>query len=148
MRAQADRLEDKRYLKKLTEALNISEDRIHLDECGDWNIFGRRGKISTETEYWYLYTECFSARKWNNTKRKLSFMEVHQDGDTEGVLKCSRMPTEKEANEVRKVIGVRSRVKLTEEDLALLKNRLKFSSSKGVSASRIDLNHVPGRVVA
>lgn len=148
MRAQPDRLEDKRYLKNLTEALNISEDRIHLDECGDWNIFGRRGKISTETEYWYLYTRCNSPRKWNNIKKKLSFMEAHQDGDDEGVLRCRRPPTPKEAVLVREVLGVRQRVKLTEEDRALLKIRFKSSSPEGVSSSRIDLNDMPATLVA
>lgn len=133
MRAQADRSEDKTHLKKLAKVLDISEGRIKLDECGDWNIFGTRGKISTDTEYWYLYTECNSVRKWNITKKNLSFMEVHQDGDAEGILRLSRMPFREEARTVRKVIGVRPRTVLTEEQRAVLKNRFKSPSQEGVS---------------
>lgn len=133
MRAQPNRLEDKKYLKKLALALDISEGRIKLDECGDWNIFGTRGHISTETEYWYLYTDSGSVRKWNITKNNLSFMEPHQDGDSEGILRCSRMPFRDEAMAVRKVIGLRPRTKLTEEQRALLKIRFKSPSQQGVS---------------
>lgn len=121
MRAQANRIEDKRYLKNLSKALDISEGRIKLDECGDWNIVGKRGHISTDTEYWYLYVKYEdSNRKWTNTKKNLNFMEVHQDGDDEGVLRLGRMPFRDEAMTVRKVIGVRPRTVLTEEGRAML----------------------------
>lgn len=140
MLAQANRSEDKKYLKRLAQALDCSESRIKLDECGDWNIFGTRGKISTETEFWYLYTECDSVRKWNNTKKNLPFMEVHQDGDSEGVLKLARMPFRDEARKVRKVIGVRPRSILTEEGREQLKNRFRSSSQQGVSQPQSDLN--------
>lgn len=133
MRAQANRLEDKKYLKKLCKALDVSERRIKVDECGDWNIVGTRGKISTETRFWYLYTDSGTSRKWNTTKKMLSFMEVHQDGDSEGILKCRRMPFREESMSVRKVIGLRPTTKLTEEGRALLKNRFKSPSQEGVS---------------
>jgi hypothetical protein len=148
MRAQTDRLEDKRYLKKLAKSLDISEGRIKLDECGDWNIFGTRGKISTDTEFWYLYASYDSPRKWNNTKKALSFMEPHQDGDMEGILKCSRMPFRDEARTVRKVIGVRPSTKLTEEGRAQLKIRFKSSSQQGVSQPYSDLNEPTATPVA
>lgn len=132
MRAQPNRSEDKQYLRMLTRALDVSESRIKLDECGDWNIVGVRGHISTETEFWYLYTSCETDKKWTYTKKKLSFMEVHIDGDSEGVMKLSRMPFRDEAQTVRKVIGLRPRSKLTEEGLAQLKIRFKSSSQEGV----------------
>lgn len=147
VRALPDRQEDKKYLKKLSEALDVSEGRIKLDENGDWNIFGMRGKISTDSEYWYLYTSR-TPRKWNNIKRDLSWMEVHQDGDDEGVLRCSRMPFRDEAVVIRKIIGMRPRTKLTEEGRALLKNRFKSPSQRGVLNSRSDLNEVPATMVA
>lgn len=145
MRAQSDRKEDKKYLKKLAKALGISEGRIKLDECGDWNIFGTRGKISTETDFWYLYTSSDTPRKWTYTKKQLGFMEVHQDGDDEGILKLARMPFADEAREVRKVIGLRPTTLLTEEQRIALKNRLKSPSPEGVSGSQSDLN-VPEQV--
>lgn len=131
MKAQPNRIEDKRYLKKLTQALDVSEKRIKLDECGDWNIVGTRGHIHTETKFWYLYTQCETPRKWENTKKSLSFMEVHQDGDDEGILKLDRMPFRDEAMMIRKVIGLRPRTILTEEGRALIKNRFKSSSQQG-----------------
>lgn len=140
MRAQPNRAEDKKYLKLLTKALDVSEGRIKLDECGDWNIFGKRGKIFTDTEYWYLYTSTETDRQWTYTKKHLSFMELHQDGDSEGVLRLSRMPFREEARTVRKVIGLRPRTVLTEEGRALLKNRFKSPSPEGVSGSQSDLN--------
>ena len=119
--------EDRQYLKILSKSLDISEGRIKADEYGDWNIVGTRGHISTEGDFWYLYTDSGSVRKWNITKGMLSFMEVHQDGDQEGVLKCARQPFRDEAMAVRKVIGVRPRTKLTEEQRA---NLLKHSYSR------------------
>lgn len=136
---KSHKAEDKRYLKKLTQALDISDRRIKLDECGDFNIFGNRGKISTDGEYWYLYVQR-TLRTWKNVKNTLSFMEVHQDGDEEGVLRLARVPFRDEASLVRKTIGVRPRTVLTEEGRAALKIRLKSPSQKGVSSSQIDLN--------
>lgn len=132
MKAQPNRQEDKRYLRLLTKALDVSEGRIKLDECGDWNIFGKRGHICTDsTGWWYLFTSCDTERKWNNTKKNLSFMEVSQDGDDEGILKLNRIPFRDEAQMVRKVIGLRPRTKLTEEGRELLKIRLRSSSQQG-----------------
>lgn len=115
-----DKADDKKYLLKLAKALDVSEKRIKRDTYLDWNIVGTRGHISTEGDFWYLYTECETARKWNNTKRTLSFMIPHQDGDDEGILKCDRMPFRDESRAVRKVIGLRPSTKLTEEGRAQL----------------------------
>lgn len=127
-----DKTEDKKYLVKLARALDVSEKRIRLDDYRDWNIVGTRGHISTEGDFWYLYTECESERKWTFTKKSLSFMEVSQDGDSEGILKLARMPFRDEARAVRKVIGLRPRTILTEEGRALLVRRLNSSSPEGV----------------
>lgn len=129
MRAQPDRIEDKRLLQRLSNCLETSYQRIHLDECGDWNIFGGRGKVFTDASMWYVCFECNSKRSWNNLKVKLRFMEVSQDGDEEGILKLSRMPTEKEAEKLRKALGLRKRTILTEEQRAELKIRFKSSSN-------------------
>lgn len=129
MRAQADRSEDKKLLMKLSDCLETSYQRIHLDECGDWNIYGSKGKIFTDAKLWYVYFSCGSKRGWNNLKARLKFMEVSQDGDAEGILKLERMPTEKEAEKLRKDIGLRKRTILTEEQRAELIIRFKSSSS-------------------
>ena len=140
MRAQTNRSDDKKYLRKLLKALDASESRLKVDECGDWNIVGLRGHIFTEGDFWYLSVSPESVRKWNNTKKQLSFMTLHQDGDDEGILKCDRMPFLVEAMEVRKVIGIRPTKKLTEEQREALKIRLRTPNRMGVSQSHINLN--------
>lgn len=132
MRAQANRSEDKKYLQKLSSYLFTSYQRIKLDECGDWNIFGKKGKIFTETKFWYIYIDADSKRQWNNAKRKLSFMIVSQDGDDEGILKLDRMPNPEEAKIIRKLLGLRISTQLSEEGRALLKNRFKSPCPEGV----------------
>lgn len=139
---------DRAYLKKLCKALDVSENRLKEDEYNDWNIVGLRGHIFTDQEYWYLFTSPESVRKWNITKRQLSFMEVSQDGDDEGILRCNRMPSRFEAMEVRKVIGVRPTKKLTEEQRQALISRGYKHDRMGVSQSHIDLNEVPATLLA
>lgn len=141
MRAQPNRLEDKRFLYEISDVLDTSYQRVKLDTYGDWNIFGKKGKISTDgTKAWYLYFSPESVRVWNNVKKKLKFMKVHQDGDDEGVLKLERLPTKKEAAEVKKLLKLRKRIVLTEEERAQLKIHFKSPSTEGVSSPRIDLN--------
>lgn len=124
--------EDKAYLVKLIKALDVSLKRLKRDGCNDWNIVGIRGHISTDQEYWYLYIECETNKKWTYTKKHLAFMEVHQDGDSEGILKLSRMPFREEARTVRKVIGLRPKTVLTEEGRAQLVRMRNTPLSEGV----------------
>jgi len=115
---------------------------MKVDECGDWNIVGVRGKINTDGNTWYVFVNSETSRKWSFTKKMLDWMKIHIDGDSEGVLKLNRMPFRDEARDIRKVIGLRPSTKLTEEGRALLKNRFKNAYTEGVSASRIDLNRL------
>ena len=133
MRAQPNRSEDKKLLQKLSEALNSSEERIHLDECGDWNIFGRKGKIFTDAELWYIYISAKSKRHWSSIKKKLNFMVISQDGDDEGILKLERMPSQEEAEIVREMVGLNKRPAFTDEYREQLKIRVRSSRNKGVS---------------
>lgn len=132
--------EDKQYLRILSKALDISEGRVKRSTDLNWSIVGTRGYISTDGEYWYLYTRSESDRKWTFTKKALSFMELTQDGDDEGILRLSRMPFRDEARTVRKVIGLRPRTVMTEEGRAVLVEARKKAASKGVSESLVSLN--------
>lgn len=123
MRAQPNRENDKILLEKLSEHLSTSEDRIRLDDCGDWNIFGRRGHIFTDSKLWYIFVAETTKRKWSAIKAKLKFMEVSQDGDDEGILKLERMPLQEEAEAIREVLGLNKRPELTEEQRAKLVER-------------------------
>jgi len=132
MRAQPNRKDDKCLLIYLSKYLNTSVERIKLDECGDWNIFGRKGHISTDAKLWYLFTIANSKRHWSAIKKKLNFMIVSQDGDEEGILKLERMPSPEEGKAIREVLGLNKRPELTEEYREQLKIRVKDTINKGV----------------
>lgn len=134
MRAQANREADKELLTKLSEVLQSSVERISLDDCGDWNIFGRRGHIFTDSKLWYIFVAETTKRKWSAIKAKLKFMELSQDGDDEGIMKLERMPSYEEAEAIREVIGLNKRPALTEEHRAKLVERGINLTNKGVSA--------------
>lgn len=140
MRAQPNRLEDKRLLNTLSKYLKISPSRMRLDVYGDWNVVGKKGKIFTDGQLWYLYVSPENSRVWNNIKKKLAFMDLSQDGEDEGILKLERMPSESEAKVVRKVLGMRISTILTEERRAKLLETSYSPDTEGVSGSNIDLN--------
>jgi hypothetical protein len=48
MTARVDRKPDRELLLRLIEVLQVSKNNLRRDPCGDWNIFGRRGHISTD----------------------------------------------------------------------------------------------------
>ena len=92
--------------------------RSSRDECGDLCILGTKGKIYMDDNHWYLYV--FKGR-WSLIKEKLSFMEVCQDGDTEGILKLNHYPTKEEAKTIRKVAGFRKFKEISESQRETLK---------------------------
>lgn len=100
-----DHNKDKEYLLGLVEALKISKRNLRKDELGYWNLFGRRAKIDTDSEHWYVRIECKSKRRWWNVKDTLSFMGLWQNGDDEGALRLGRYPSEEEAQKIRKICG-------------------------------------------
>jgi hypothetical protein len=139
MRAQSNRLDDKRLLQGLSDALATSGRRIRLDPCGDWNILGARGHIFTDAKLWYVFVAADSKRRWTSIKHKLSFMHLSQDADDEGVMKLERMPTPAESKIIRKVLGLRQKTQLTEDQQAELKSRFN-PSPKGVSEAHMRQN--------
>ena len=54
-------------------------------------------------------------------KRKLTFLQVTQDGEIEGVFKLDRLPTEEEAALIREVLGIRRRPNVSEQSLQNLR---------------------------
>lgn len=97
---------------------------VRRDECGDLNIFGSRGKVFTDREHFYIYAMCATKKQWTHFKKALFFMEVSQDGETEGILKLNRYPQELECIEIRAKVGLRKSPELSEEHLAELIARL------------------------
>ena len=119
-------------IRNLHQSLHTSSEVVR-DECGDWAIVGSRGKLYTDSQfgpYWYLYT----ARSWPRVKRALTFMEVHQDGDTEGALKLDRLPTFEEARLIKKWTGLGTKKTLsTERRAKLIEAGREFRFSHGHS---------------
>jgi hypothetical protein len=131
-------------IRNLYDTLGTSS-RLARDECGDWNIYGTRGKLYTDEKFGYLYL--YIDQSWGRAKRTLSFMEVHQDGDAEGILRLDRLPTEQEARLIRKWAGLGTKRKLTPERRAkLVEAGRNFRFSHGAehrkSCSDIDSNRL------
>lgn len=108
MKAQPNRLGDKLFLQEMAERMNCSQSKIKLDGCGDWNIFGRNGHLYTDgLGVLFFYYAPNSIRKWNNFKKRFNFMEVHVDGDDEGISAMYRLPTEEEGEMLRKALKLK-----------------------------------------
>jgi len=128
----ASRKADRELLLALADALQVSKSNLRRDPCGDWNIFGRRGHISTDGIATHIYLQPGTKRRWEKAKRSLGFLTVTQDGDDEGTMKMVDLPTAGQAGLVRKLVGMRKAPPLSEERRAALS--LNFSPKSGVSA--------------
>jgi hypothetical protein len=113
-------LSDRDFLKKLSKYLRIN-NKIVQDECSDYCIYGKKAKIYTDSIYWYVY---YTGGKWNTLKKTLSFMEVWQDGDSEGVLRKELFPSSEEATVLRKTLGLGKKRILTEKQKEGMKKHM------------------------
>ena len=75
------------------------------DECGDPVIAGSRGAIWACNGTFSIFVKCCESRKrWNNIKRATAgFAVCTMDGDDEGVLRLTRLPSGEEIALVRKI---------------------------------------------
>src|SRR5882672_149931 len=113
-----DTVKDKVFLEALLKCLSISKKRIVKDECNDYVVYGKQGKIYAVAPYWYVYYDAVTPRVWNNVKRRLSWMEVQNDGDWEGIFKADFPPSDKQAEVIRKLLKIR----MSYQPVSLLKN--------------------------
>lgn len=127
---EVDHKKDRKLLLKLCRALSISRNNIKKDELGYWNIVGKRGKIDTDGEWWYLHIQTGKPRIWHNVKKSLPGMVVAIDGDLEGVLKQESMPDVISSQQIRSTIGVRWAKKPTPEETEKLISRLREIKEK------------------
>jgi hypothetical protein len=74
---------------------------------------------------------CEGALAWTWAKNKMPFAHAAQDGDAEGVLHMSRLPTRTEAEAIRSYLGIPKRRVLSEGGL----ERLRSIGVQGRSAS-------------
>lgn len=128
---------DRDLLLRLVGTLSISKVRLKRDPCGDWNIAGRRGHISTDGTAWYIYLPCKTKRRWDAAKRELAGLTVTQDGDDEGILRLDDMPSEALAETLRRLLGLRKSVRPSDKQRATL-SRFSFRrDNSGVSGGFI-----------
>ena len=137
MTARTDRKPDRELLLRVIDSLHVSKSNLRRDPCGDWNIVGRCGHISTDgSGNLHIYLLLETKRRWEITKRNLSFAAVAQDGDTEGVLKMRDLPTVGQAAALRKALGLRKVSPLTEGQRTALR-RFSFARDKTALSGQI-----------
>ena len=117
-----DRSKDRPALLALADILDTRPALIRRDECSDWNLFGTNGHIYAIPEHdaFYVYLGFESARAWTNAKRRLAFCRVTQNGGDEGFLRMSGFPNKKQAEALRRTVGLPKRRHLSPEHKAKL----------------------------
>jgi hypothetical protein len=103
---------DREQQRALHSALGASDRALQRDACNAWTIIGKRGSIHTwggDSKTWVLYVACCSPRHWTATKARLAFCDVTQDGEDEGCLRLSRLPTPDQAEAIRDALGIQKR---------------------------------------
>ena len=117
-------------LLAFSEACDTRASALRRDECGDWAIFGRNGHVYAVPQGFQMMVGCdfdntrwSSGRGWESAKKRLSFGKVTQDGDAEGSILLSRLPTKSEAETIRVVLGIPKRVEYGDETLAAKRAR-------------------------
>jgi hypothetical protein len=112
-KSRAEATDDRACLGLMREALNAAHNAVRLDECRLWTVRGSRGYVSTwgDGQTWMLAVDSKTPRHWTFAKQPLTafpgLVQLTQDGDAEGVFRLMRLPTPKEAAEIRRLIGIR-----------------------------------------
>jgi hypothetical protein len=102
-------LQDKDRIDLLAETAGISNRNVVKDECGQWIIRGRHGRVETFDHQFYLaYVATYSARKWGALKRKAKALgwEITQDGHDEGCFRLA-LPNASQSSFLREILGLR-----------------------------------------
>jgi hypothetical protein len=125
--SQAEKDADKALLERCREALDITRSIMRLDDCGLWNLAGKRGRITTwgDGKGYLLSLYERSARAWGYAKKRLDAatlpcawsnlpadyvwprIAVTQDAEREGVFRFELPVTSEQAAEIRDLAGLR-----------------------------------------
>ena len=124
-KSQAERDADKAELDRARAGLDVTEHALSLDDCGLWQLAGKRGRVTTwgDGEGYLLHLYERSRQAWSWAKKRLACAEcvLMQDADGEGVFRLKLpLPTDL-ASEIRELAGLRKA--LSEEALAALAER-------------------------
>jgi hypothetical protein len=124
---------ERAHLETLLTALSATRRAFWRDTCGDWAIWGKRGHIYADGSGFLLFVSPGFKRGWSNTKRKLDFCRVTQDGDDEGCLHLDHLPTPKEAELIRHALRIKRKRHYTPDQLASITDRLSENATGGPS---------------
>jgi len=116
---------DREQQKALHSALGVWDRALQRDDCNAWAIIGKRGSMHTwggNGKAWVLYVCCHSPRHWTATKARLAFCEVTQDGEHEGCLRLSHLPTPDQAEAIRDALGIQKRREVSARVLERLRS--------------------------
>jgi hypothetical protein len=132
-------LADKQAHQALLTALGAAPRSLRKDACGAWRITGNSGHIYArgDGESFALYVASGSAIKWTYDKKRLSFCQVTQNGDDEGVLRLHGLPSPEQAAAIRSTLGIPKRVAYSPKVLAAKRERLASASAKRSKASTV-----------
>jgi hypothetical protein len=115
---------DRAHLETLLIVLDATPRALGRDSCGDWAIKGKRGIIYADANGFLIVSAGNSVRRWANTKKRLAFCRVTQDGDDEGCLRIDHLPTPAEADLIRDALGIKRKRHYTPDQLAAITARL------------------------
>jgi hypothetical protein len=127
-------------LLEMIRALGCRDNALRRDECGDWSIIGRKGSVYAVPDGFQIMITGWTAIGWNAAKKALAFATVTQDGDMEGGLIMSGLPTADEAEAIRHYVGLAKKRLLNEAErarLASMGNRFEKRADAG-SESRVE----------
>jgi hypothetical protein len=99
---------ERAHLETLLRALDATSRALRRDSCGAWTIKGKRGYIYADgSGFLIVVSPGDSIRRWANTKGKLAFCRVAQDGDHEGCLHLDHLPMPAEADLIRHALRIK-----------------------------------------
>jgi hypothetical protein len=135
----AEALADKQAHQALLTALVAAPRSLRRDEYGAWRITGNSGHIYSwgDGESFALYIASGSAIKWTYDKKRLSFCQVTQNGDDEGVVRLHGLPSPEQAAAIRSILSIPKRVAYSPEVLAAKRERIASASARRSKASTV-----------
>jgi hypothetical protein len=148
MRGMADIFPPSRQrpaLLAFAAALNSSPMALRRDECLDWRICGSSGHVYAVPGGFQFWCSTRSKRAWSAATGALSFAELTQDGDDEGVHFLDRLPTQSEGEALRRYLGIAKRREVSAETLARLAlTRKPLVAGKGFRGEKLPSGSADG----
>jgi hypothetical protein len=148
-------MKQREALLSFRDTLGCRDNALHRDECGDWAVFAKYGRIHAvcgaldrpETPGFQIMVvgEFSTGRWWGAAKRGLSFAAVTNDGDDEGALFMDRLPSAEEAESIRHYLGIAKKRAMSEEALAHLASVRRPFEKRSAVETALDCAGGPSR---